>query len=85
MALSYRGIQMLNPQRPLISVKSGETVQVASIDAGKNMNGRLAAMGLLPNTALKVVSNGHPGPFVIIVRNTRMMLGKGMAQKIMVR
>lgn len=71
--------------RPLTTVKSGETVHVATIDAGKNMNGRLAAMGLLPNTELKVISNGHPGPFVIVVRNTRMMLGKGMAQKIMVR
>ena len=70
--------------RPLSVIKAGETVKLARIDAGHGLNSRLASMGLLPNVEITVVSHTHPGPFVIIVKDSRMMLGRGMAQKIMV-
>lgn len=70
--------------RPLSMVKAGETVKLARIDAGHSLNSRLASMGLLPNVEITVVSNTHPGPFVISVKDSRMMLGRGMAQKVMV-
>jgi Fe2+ transport system protein FeoA len=41
-------------------------------------------MGLLPNVEITVVNNTHPGPFVISVKDSKMMLGRGMAHKIMV-
>ena len=69
----------------LSTVQAGETVRLVSVDAGRGLNSRLASMGLLPNVRIKVVSNGHPGPFVINVRDSRMVLGRGMAHKIMVR
>ena len=68
----------------LSTIKSGETVKLASVEAGRGLNSRLAAMGLLPNVEITVVSNGHPGPFIISVKGSRMMLGRGMADKIMV-
>lgn len=71
--------------QPLSAVRSGETVRLASIEAGRGLNSRLASMGLVPNTEITVVNNGHPGPFVINVKGSRMMLGRGMAHKIMVR
>ncbi len=70
--------------RPLSIVKAGETVKLAKIEAGRGLNSRLASMGLLPGVAMKVVSNGHPGPFVISVKGSKMMLGRGMAHKILV-
>lgn len=70
--------------QPLSTVRSGQSVKLASIEAGRGLNSRLASMGLLPNTEITVVNNGHPGPFVIRVKGTRMMLGRGMAHKIMV-
>ncbi|MBN1804706.1 MAG: ferrous iron transport protein A [Sedimentisphaerales bacterium] len=70
--------------RPLSNVRSGETVKLASIDAGRGLHSRLASMGLLPNVQITVVSNNQSGPFVISVKNSKMMLGRGMAQKIMV-
>jgi Fe2+ transport system protein FeoA len=42
-------------------------------------------MGLVANTEIKVVSNSHPGPFVIVVKEAKVMLGRGMAHKIMVK
>ncbi len=70
--------------RPLSSIKDGETVTLASVDVGQVLNSRLASMGLLPNVELTVVSNGHPGPFMISVKDCKMMLGRGIAHKIMV-
>ena len=69
---------------PLSTIKSGRKVKLTGIQAGRGLNSRLAAMGLLPNVEITVVNNGHPGPFVITVRGSRMMLGRGMADKIMV-
>ena len=70
--------------KPLSKIKSGEKVRLASIDAGRGLNSRLASMGLLPNVEITVLSNSHPGPFVINVKGSKMMLGRGMAHKIMV-
>jgi ferrous iron transport protein A len=70
--------------KPLSVVRSGEKVRLASIEAGRGLNSRLISMGLVPNVEITVVSNNHPGPFVISVKGSKMMLGRGMAHKIMV-
>ena len=70
--------------RPLSKVQAGETVKLANIEAGRSLNSRLASMGLVPNVEITIVNNSHPGPFVISVKNSKMMLGRGMAHKIMV-
>jgi Fe2+ transport system protein FeoA len=70
--------------KPLSKIRSGEKVRLAGIEAGRGLNSRLAAMGLVPSAEIIVVSNGHPGPFVIIVKGSKIMLGRGMAHKIMV-
>ncbi len=41
-------------------------------------------MGILPGVEVTVLRNTHPGPFVIAVRNSKIMLGRGVAHKIMV-
>ena len=73
-----------NQPRPLSIVPAGEKVRLVSINAGQGLNSRLASMGLSPNVEITVVNNSHPGPFVISVRGSKMMLGRGMAHKIMV-
>jgi len=70
--------------RPLSKVRAGETVKLVGIEAGRGLNSRLASMGLVPNVKITVVNNSRPGPFVISVKNSKMMLGRGMAHKIMV-
>ncbi len=70
--------------KPLSMVQAGETVKLAGIEAGRDLNSRLASMGLVPNVKITVVSNSHPGPFIISVKDSKMMLGRGMAHKIMV-
>lgn len=62
----------------------GETVKVAKIVADRALHSRLAAMGLVRNAEVTVVNNAHPGPFVVSVKDSKVMLGRGMAHKIMV-
>ena len=70
--------------KPLSAVQAGEMVTLARIEAGRGLNNRLASMGLVPDVKITVVNNSHPGPFVISVKGSKMMLGRGMAHKIMV-
>ncbi len=68
----------------LSHVPSGQVVEIVRCDAGYGLKSRLAAMGLMAGVELKVIQNGHPGPFVVLVKGTRMALGRGMADKIVV-
>ena len=65
-------------------VRAGGTVRLARIEAGRGLKSRLASMGLITGVEITVVSNSHRGPFVISVKDSKMMLGRGMANKIMV-
>ena len=70
--------------RPLSEVADGQTVNIIRIDGGRGMRVRLTSLGLLPNTQVTVVHNGRSGPFVISVKNSKMALGRGVADKIVV-
>ena len=72
------------PLKPLSMAKAGEKVKVVTINAGRGLNSRLASMGILPNVEITLISSGWPGPFVINVRDSKVVLGRGMADKIMV-
>ena len=70
---------------PLSRIRPGRKVTLVRVNAGRGLNSRLAALGLVPNVQLFVVNNGHPGPFVVAVKESRIMLGRGMADKILVK
>jgi len=68
--------------RTLASVKAGQTVRLVRIHAGHRLGARLAAMVMLPHAEITVIRNGHPGPCVVSVRDCKVALGRGMADKI---
>jgi ferrous iron transport protein A len=70
--------------RPLSQVAEGEIVSIVEIEGGRGLRGRLTTMGLLPKTQIRVVRNGGSGPFVISIGNTRVALGRGVVDKIIV-
>ncbi|HSV27464.1 MAG TPA: FeoA family protein [Sedimentisphaerales bacterium] len=74
-----------NQITPLSNIETGRKVLIDTIQGSHNITRRLAAMGILPHAELEVVRNGHPGPFIVRVRGTRVALGRGVAHKIMVR
>lgn len=65
-------------------IQPGKVVKMISIEAGINLKSRLAAMGLIPGVEIEVVRNLSAGPFIVVVKGTRLVLGRGMAHKIMV-
>ena len=70
--------------RPLSQTDQGQVVSVTNIVAGRGLKMRLASMGLIPKTKIQVLRNGKSGPVVISVKNTRVALGRGVAEKIIV-
>ena len=69
---------------PLTDAGVGRKVRVICVEGGQGMRGRLCAMGLTPGTRIEVVANGG-GPMVLNVLGSRVMIGRGMAARIMVR
>lgn len=69
---------------PLTIVQAGGRVRVLAVEAGHGLQGRLAAMGLIPGVEIEVLQNIMNGPFMISVKGSKIALGRGMAQKIMV-
>ena len=68
----------------LAMVEAGRRVRVVGIEAGRALQARLASMGLFPGMELEVVRNVGQGPFVVAIKHSRMILGRGMAHKIVV-
>ena len=69
---------------PLTIVPEGRRVRLVAVDAGHGLQGRLAALGLVPGVEIEVLRNSRPGPFLIAVKGCRLMLGRRMARKITV-
>ena len=72
-------------RKTLINVPNGQTVTLVGINAGYGLKNRLASMGLVPNVQFTVLNNGHPGPFLISIKGTKTVIGKGAAHKIIVQ
>jgi len=62
-------------------VHEGNRAVLRSVGGGRQMRGRLAALGLLPGTELEVIQNSGHGPFVVSVRGSRIVIGRGMASR----
>ena len=65
--------------------KQGEKLIVKEFEAGKNMQLRISSMGLKLGDLIEIVSSGFGGQVVIAVGENRLVLGKGMAEKIRVQ
>ena len=66
----------------LTMVHEGDRAVLKAVRGGHRMRGRLAALGLLPGTELEVIQNSGRGPFVVAVRGSRIVIGRGMAANI---
>lgn len=62
---------------------TGQELIVAEINDHRRLQHRLAELGLRPGVRIKVVSRGCPGPFIVAVHDSRLVLGQGMAEKVM--
>jgi len=68
----------------LSAVRAGESVRVQGIEGGHTFLSRLASLGFTPGVLLRVVQNVGRGPLIVKLRDTRVALGRGEANKIVV-
>ncbi len=69
----------------LSDVAQGHRVRFLAADmGGRELQAHLASMGLHAGVEIQVVRNEGRGPFVILVHDTRLMLGHSLARKIRV-
>ena len=71
------------PVMPLAMSPVGQTVSFVSARGG-GLTHRLAELGLTPGEKMQILNRG-PGPFIVSVRGTRLILGRGMVHRILVR
>lgn len=69
---------------PLNEVRAGTTVRIVEVEAGQGLKNRLAAMGLLANVKIRVVRNDGAGQIIVNVKNSKVILGRGMSHKVFV-
>lgn len=76
----------MNPPttQSLDQLPCGSLVKVHALRGGSLLASRLAALGLTPGTPLVVLRNNTHGPLLVMVRETRLAMGRGEAAKILV-
>ena len=70
---------------PLSNLLPGETGLVQDLAGGRGFVGRLAALGFTPGAKVTMVQNFGRGPIIVLVRDTRIALGRGEARKVLIR
>jgi len=68
---------------PITSLEEGEEGTILSITGGRHLLSRLAGMGIVSGTKVKVLRNSG-GLIIILASDTRVALGRGQAAQILV-
>jgi ferrous iron transport protein B len=66
----------------LSDAKPGQEITLFRIEGGRGMKQKLAEMGLIPGEKIKRVESSDNGPIIIVVKGTKLAIGRGMADKI---
>lgn len=75
---------MSNSTIALTQLDTHQNGAVAELRGGRGFVSRLATLGFTPGAPLKMVQNFGFGPVIVLVRDTRIALGRGEASKIFV-
>jgi ferrous iron transport protein A len=65
-------------------IKPPQVVKLAKIISGKRASRVLAEMGFTGSTQIKVIRNTGGGPMIVRIRDTQIILGRGLASKVYV-
>jgi len=72
------------PTMPLAMATPGERVRIVGFMGGRGVERRLTSMGLNQGAEVEVIKSSGPGPLIVASGETRIALGFGMAQQILV-
>lgn len=68
----------------LSALAAGASGSVVALVGGQALVARLAALGLTPGVSVHVAQNPGHGPVIVVVRDTRLVLGRGEAGGVLV-
>jgi Fe2+ transport system protein FeoA len=71
--------------KKLSTVQNNESVQIEKMTGGHQFLSRLATLGFTPGATLRVIRNYGRGPIIVSLRDTRVALGRGEAEKILIK
>ena len=79
-------IKKIDNDTPMLLTDSPVNVPliVSSIDAGREAQGRLTSMGILPGEKLILLRRDSRGPILLEVKGTRVAIGRGLGMKVLV-
>lgn len=66
----------------LNNIKAGCYAEILGITGGEGLRDKVLSLGLLPGNTIQVISNRKKGPVIIKIDGTRLILGRGMSEKI---
>ena len=66
----------------LSSAKSGVNVKLVAISADRSSISKLSFMGLIQGAEFTIIRNDQEGPVIVAIKNSRFVLGRGLACKI---
>jgi len=70
----------------LNKLREGKVAEIISVIGGRMVTKRLVDLGLIPGTKIKVLRKAPLwGPVEIEARGSRLVLGRGLASKILVK
>ena len=75
---------MNEEQIPLSALAPGQVGVVRQLAGGRGFVSRLATLGFTPGVKVNMVQNFGRGPLIVLVRDTRVALGRGEARKVLV-
>lgn len=70
---------------PVSQLRPNEVGVIVDLDGGRSFVARCLALGCTPGTEVKMVRNSGRGPVIVSVRDTRVALGRGEAEKLQVK
>ena len=70
---------------PLPMACEGQCVLLVEIRGGQEMRHRLAEMGLTSGVEFTVIRPGRDGPCIVRLKDTRLVLGRGMVHHVFVQ
>ena len=68
----------------LAMAAENENLKIVQVGHGGKFKKKLSEMGLYKDSQIKVIKNDIPGPLIVDVKGSRLIIGRGQAQKIMV-
>jgi Fe2+ transport system protein FeoA len=70
---------------PLTDALEGDELELVEIRGGIELQHRLTEMSLRAGATFTLTSRVRPGPYIIQVKGTKFMLGRGMIDRLFVR